>query len=80
LLSSTGVSTSYQRGIDVIAVSAEPRRRSEQPQADRKLERLPIACGLAARGGPFVSRVPSDDDPAIFNEPGRLLSEPNGTV
>jgi hypothetical protein len=35
------------RGIDGRAVSAEPRERSEQLLADWKLERLPIAYGLA---------------------------------
>ena len=35
-----------ERGIDVIAISAETREGSEQLQADWKLERLPIAYGL----------------------------------
>jgi hypothetical protein len=35
-----------ERGIDVIAISAEPREGSEQLQADWKLERRPIAYGL----------------------------------
>jgi hypothetical protein len=36
-----------ERRIEVIAISAEPRERFEQLQADWKLERLPIAYGLA---------------------------------
>jgi peroxiredoxin len=72
------------RGVDVIAVSAETRERSEQLQADWKLERLPIAYGLAEPSmrewGLFVSRGRSDDEPALFNEPGLFLIEPDGTV
>ena len=35
-----------ERGIEVVAISAEAREGSEQLQADWKLERLPIAYGL----------------------------------
>ena len=72
------------RGIDVIGISAETRERSEQLQADRKLERLPIAHGPTEPSmrewGLFVSRGRSDDEPALFNEPGLFLIEPDGKV
>jgi len=62
-----------ERGIDVIAISAEIREGSEQLQADWKLERLPIAYGLAEPSprewGLFVSRGRSDDEPTPFYEP-----------
>ena len=62
------------RGIDVVAVSPETRERSEQLLADWKLERLPIAYGLAEPSmrewGIFVSRGRSNDERALFNEPG----------
>src|SRR3954453_9559200 len=35
-----------ERGIDVVAISAETREGSEQLQADWRLERLPIAYAL----------------------------------
>ena len=68
-----------ERGIEVVAISAEAREGSEQLQADWKLERLPIAYGLTepsdARVGP-VRRARSDDEPPSFYEPltgGRLI-------
>ena len=72
------------RGIDVIAVSAETRERSERLLADWKLERLPIAYGLAKPSmrewGLFVSQGRSNDEPALFNEPGLASSSPDGKV
>ena len=62
------------RGIDVIAVSAEARERSEQLQADWKRERLPIAYGLSepsmGEWGPFVSRGRSDDETGALHRAG----------
>jgi peroxiredoxin len=72
------------RGIDVIAISAETRKRSEELWADWMLKRLPIAYGLAEPSmrewGLFVSRGRSDDEPALFNEPALFLIEPDGKV
>lgn len=73
-----------ERGIDVIAISAETRERSEQLQADWKLERLPIAYGLTETSmrewGLFVSQGRDEDEPALFNEPGLFLIGPDGSV
>ena len=72
------------RGIEVIAISAETRERSEQLQAGWRLERLPIAYGLAERSmrvwGLFVSRGRGEDEPALFNEPGLFLVKPDGKL
>jgi hypothetical protein len=54
-----------ERGVEVVAISAEAREGSEQLQADWKLERLPIAYGVTIRLL-FVSRGRSDDEPPPF--------------
>ena len=62
------------RGIDVIAVSAETCERPERLLADWKLERPPIAFGLAEPSmrewGLLVSRGRSDDDTGALQRAG----------
>ena len=73
-----------QRGVGVVAVSAETRERTLELRDRWKLYRLPLAYGLtedAMRAwGLFVSRGVGDDEPRVFNEPGLFLISPDATV
>ncbi len=73
-----------ERGIGVIAVSAETRERTQQLHDEWKLERLPLAYGLSEEQmrawGLFVSRGVNDGEPALFNEPGLFLIAADATV
>jgi peroxiredoxin len=73
-----------ERGIEAVSVSAETRERAQRMRDEWKLEQLPIAYGLTERQmrswGLFISRGISDDEPALFNEPGLFLIDPSGSV
>ncbi|MGO9905328.1 MAG: peroxiredoxin-like family protein [Solirubrobacteraceae bacterium] len=72
------------QGIEVIAVSGESRERTEQLASEWKLDRLPVGYGLTEEQmrswGLFVSHGISDDEPAVFSEPGLFLIASDGTV
>jgi peroxiredoxin len=63
--------------IEVIAVSAETRARTEQLASEWKLDRLPLAYGFTEEQmrswGLFVSHGINDGEPAVFSEPGLFL-------
>ena len=71
-------------GIEVVAVSGENRERTQQLASEWKLDQLRIAYGLCEAQmrswGLFVSRAITEDEPALFNEPGLFLITPEGTV
>jgi peroxiredoxin len=71
-------------GIDVVAVSAETRERTDQLASEWRVDRLRLAYGLTEEHmrsyGLFVSRARKDDEPPLFNEPGLFLITPDGTV
>jgi peroxiredoxin len=70
--------------IEVIAVSAETRDRTERLASEWKLDRLPLAYGLTEEQmrswGLFISHGVDDGEPAVFNEPGLFLIASDGTV
>jgi len=70
--------------IEVIAVSAENRERTEQLASEWRLDRLPLGYGLTEEQmrnwGLFVSHAINDGEPAVFSEPGLFLIAPDGTV
>jgi peroxiredoxin len=70
--------------IEVIAVSAETRARTEQLASEWKLDRLPLAYGFTEEQmrswGLFVSHGINDGEPAVFSEPGLFLIASDGTV
>jgi alkyl hydroperoxide reductase subunit AhpC len=72
------------RGLDVIAISAETRERTEQLQAGSKLERLAIAYGLTEPSmrewGLFASRGTERRRTGALQRAGLFLIEPDGKV
>lgn len=78
-----------QRGVDVIAVSADPAERADAAKRDWQLERLTLGYGLgldtARAWGLFVSAGIGTtwngvDEPAQFPEPGLFLVKPDATL
>lgn len=68
----------------VVAVSMETQERSESLVEQWHLETLPVAHGLsedAARTwGLFLSTGLNEHEPALFNEPGIVVLDSDGTV
>lgn len=73
-----------KRGVEVVAISADPRDRAEQAKREWGLDRLRIGYGLpietAREWGLFISEGISDKETAQFSEPGVFLIRPDGTV
>ena len=73
-----------RRGVDVIAVSTDPKDRAARSKEEWKLGRLPIGYGLeiskAREWGLFISRGIKESEPAEFAEPGVFLVRPDGTL
>jgi peroxiredoxin len=79
-----GLDKLSEKGIDVIALSGDTRDRTQQLHEEWRLERLPLGFGLTEPDmrawGLFVSHGISEDEPALFNEPGLFLIHSDGTV
>jgi peroxiredoxin len=74
-----------QRGVDVVAVSADSRERAERTKTDWHLENLKLAYGLDLRVARawslyISSAKPGSDEPAYFTEPAIYLVRPDGTL
>ncbi|MDQ2759576.1 MAG: AhpC/TSA family protein [Actinomycetota bacterium] len=73
-----------ERGIELLAVSAETAGRTEQLVREWDLEHLRIGYGLAEdqmrAWGLFVSRGRGEDEPALFSEPAMFLIRSDVTV
>jgi peroxiredoxin len=73
-----------QRGVDVIAISADSADRAQRAQSEWQLERLRLGIGLdeatMRRWGLFASRAIKESEPDFFNEPGLFLVGPDGIV
>jgi peroxiredoxin len=73
-----------QRGVDVIAISADTADRASRARSEWQLERLRLGIGLdevtMRRWGLFVSRAIKESEPDFFNEPGLFLVGADGTV
>jgi peroxiredoxin len=73
-----------QRGIELIAVSGETRKRTTTLAHEWQLEGLPLAYGLTEEQmrawGLFISHGINEGEPALFNEPGLFLISPDYTV
>lgn len=73
-----------QHGIEIAAVSSNPRELAEQAAAEWGLEKLPLGYGLpvaeAERWGLFVSNAIKDAEPRQFFEPGLFVIRPDGTL
>jgi peroxiredoxin len=78
-----------ERGVDVIAVSADTKERARRAQEEWGLRNLTIGYGLelqtAYRWGLYVSSSRGKtstgvEEPARFSEPGAFLVRPDGTL
>ena len=78
-----------ERGVEVIAISADERERAERAKAQWELDGLAIGYGLsideARAWGLYISNsrgVTSAgvEEPRQFNEPGLFLVRPDGTL
>lgn len=73
-----------ERGINVIAVSADTEKRAKLTAEKWDIPSLPIGYDLplekAADYGLFISKGVSDKEPDYFTEPGLFLIQPDGTL
>ncbi|ANH59170.1 peroxiredoxin-like family protein [Dokdonia donghaensis] len=72
------------RGINVVAISADTEKRAKIAGEDWDIEGLPVAYNLslekAREYGLFISEAVSDKEPDFFTEPGLFLIKPDGTL
>ncbi len=72
------------RGVDIIAVSADPRDRAEEAKAQWGIDNILVAYGLGIDGarqwGLFISNAIREGEPPIFTEPGLFLIDPDGNL
>lgn len=73
-----------EKGIHVIAVSADSEGRAKKAYAKWKVKDVPIGYGYpieeAEKWGLYVSESIKEDEPERFFEPGLFLIRPNGTL
>lgn len=73
-----------EKGIHVIAVSADSKERAKKTYAKWKVKDVPIGYGYpieaAEKWGLYVSESIKEDEPERFFEPGLFLIRPNGTL
>lgn len=73
-----------EHGVEVIAVSMDPRERAEHTVDAWGLDRLPVGYGLteeqARRWGLYLSHSIKDKEPELFSEPGLFLVKPDGML
>jgi hypothetical protein len=77
------------RGVEVIALSADSRERAEDAKSAWQLDRLTVGYGLPLRKarewGLFISLSRGKtslgiEEPFLFSEPGLFLVRPDGTL
>ncbi len=73
-----------RRGVDVIALSTDPRDRAEKARAEWGLANLRIGyewpIAAAREWELFVSTAIREGEPPQFSEPGLFLVRPDGTL
>jgi peroxiredoxin len=73
-----------EKGIYVIAVSADNKERAKKAYAEWEVMDVPIGYGYpieaAEKWGLYVSERIKEDEPDRFFEPGLFLIRPNGTL
>lgn len=78
------VSPFREIGVELIAISGDPRDRAERAREEWELQNLTIGFGLDVETMEawdlYVSKGLSDDEPELFNEPGLYVVRPDGNV
>ncbi len=73
-----------ERGVEVLAVSADDQERAEKAASEWELSAIPVAYGLTqaqmAAWGLYVSAAIKETETPIFAEPAAFLISPEGTV
>ena len=73
-----------EKGMELVAVSANSRETAETSVAEWGIEKLPIGYGVdmedAERWGLFASAAVKDTEPAHFVEPAIFVIRPDGTL
>lgn len=73
-----------ERGVEVVAVSADSKDRAKKSVVDWGLKALKVGYGMdideARAWGLFISRAIRDDEPPIFTEPGTFLVDADGRL
>ena len=73
-----------KKGVEVLAVSTDTRKRAELAKAEWDLPQLPVGYGLtieeARSWGLYISSGISDQEPEQFAEPGLFLIRPDQTL
>lgn len=73
-----------ERGIEVVSLSGEDEERATRMRDDWGVGSVPLAYGLSEaqmrEWGLFLSRGLTEEEPALFNEPGLFLVARDGTV
>ena len=73
-----------ERGVNLIAISANTEKVSKETYKEWNVENLPIGYGFtieeARKWGLFISNGISDKEPDVFTEPGLFLIDREGKV
>ena len=73
-----------ERGIDVLAISADTKEKAQQSQHEWHTGRLPVAYNFsieeARQLGLFVSKGIKKHEPELFFEPAVLIVRPDNTL
>jgi peroxiredoxin len=78
-----------ERGVDILALSCDPKERAEASEKDWELDGIAIGYDLpleeARRWGLYISTGRGKtsigiEEPALFSEPGVFLVKPDGTL
>jgi len=71
-------------GVEMIAVSGDTRGRAEQAKRDWAIEELTIGYGITPEimqaWGLFISKGISENEPALFSEPGLFVVKPDRSI
>jgi len=71
-------------GVDVIAISSNPRELAQQTVDDWKLANLTVGYGLsldkAREWGLYISNAIKESEPDQFSEPGFFIINPDGSL
>ncbi|MGF1498788.1 MAG: peroxiredoxin-like family protein [Elainellaceae cyanobacterium] len=73
-----------QLGVEAIAISGDSQERAQTAKADWGIKNVAIGYGQSAESmrqwGLYISKGASENEPALFGEPGLFLVKPDGLL
>ncbi len=73
-----------KRGVDFVAISADPQDRAEKAKAEWNIADVPVAYGFDPKAandwGLLVSQAIKEEETRFFVEPGLFLIKPDNSV